>query len=175
MTESELREQLTAAETRAQQLEGHVQQRDAAYAHALRQFVDLVLPDATLEQLRVQAENGDWEAKQKVDTARAWRNMAAPIADLAHKAARQEFDQALAELRTLDGMDAESHQKLLAAQSPGDKLKLMHSLAYKAATAEHKERIAAGHVHDVFPYDRAKRFARRQPHAFSSAAVEVAA
>jgi isocitrate dehydrogenase kinase/phosphatase len=24
----------------------------------------------------------------------------------------------------------------------------------------HKERIAAGHVHDVFPYDEAKRFAR---------------
>ncbi|HYE41309.1 MAG TPA: bifunctional isocitrate dehydrogenase kinase/phosphatase [Ramlibacter sp.] len=26
----------------------------------------------------------------------------------------------------------------------------------------HKERILAGHVHDVFPYDREKRFARRQ-------------
>lgn len=26
----------------------------------------------------------------------------------------------------------------------------------------HKERIAAGHVHDVFPYERSKRFARRQ-------------
>ncbi|MBA2673182.1 bifunctional isocitrate dehydrogenase kinase/phosphatase [Ramlibacter sp.] len=26
----------------------------------------------------------------------------------------------------------------------------------------HKERIAAGHVHDVFPYERDKRFARRQ-------------
>jgi isocitrate dehydrogenase kinase/phosphatase len=38
-----------------------------------------------------------------------------------------------------------------------------------------KERIQAGHVHDVFPYDRAKRFVRRQPPAFSSAGVlEVA-
>jgi isocitrate dehydrogenase kinase/phosphatase len=27
----------------------------------------------------------------------------------------------------------------------------------------HKERILAGHVHDVFPYERGKRFARRQP------------
>ena len=26
----------------------------------------------------------------------------------------------------------------------------------------HKERIQAGHVHDVFPYEREKRFARRQ-------------
>jgi isocitrate dehydrogenase kinase/phosphatase len=29
----------------------------------------------------------------------------------------------------------------------------------------HKERIAAGHVHDVFPYERDKRFARKQPAA----------
>ena len=29
----------------------------------------------------------------------------------------------------------------------------------------HKERIQAGHVHDVFPYEREKRFARRMPHA----------
>jgi isocitrate dehydrogenase kinase/phosphatase len=29
----------------------------------------------------------------------------------------------------------------------------------------HKERIAAGHVHDVFPYERDKRFARRQQQA----------
>jgi isocitrate dehydrogenase kinase/phosphatase len=29
----------------------------------------------------------------------------------------------------------------------------------------HKERIAAGHVHDVFPYDAEKRFRRLpQPH-----------
>ena len=35
----------------------------------------------------------------------------------------------------------------------------------------HKERIAAGHVHDVFPYERDKRFVRRQ-HA---APAEVAA
>lgn len=33
----------------------------------------------------------------------------------------------------------------------------------------HKERIAAGHVHDVFPYDRDKRFAR-QPAAAEEAA-----
>jgi len=26
----------------------------------------------------------------------------------------------------------------------------------------HKDRIAAGHVHDVFPYDEAKRFARQR-------------
>jgi isocitrate dehydrogenase kinase/phosphatase len=34
-----------------------------------------------------------------------------------------------------------------------------------------KEHILAGHVHDVFPYDRAKRFARRQPPSFSSASA----
>lgn len=38
----------------------------------------------------------------------------------------------------------------------------------------HKERIAAGHVHDVFPYEREKRFARRQQPA-AAAAREVAA
>ena len=27
----------------------------------------------------------------------------------------------------------------------------------------HKERIQAGHVHDVFPYEREKRFVRRHP------------
>jgi isocitrate dehydrogenase kinase/phosphatase len=29
----------------------------------------------------------------------------------------------------------------------------------------HKERIEAGHVYDVFPYDREKRFSRRHPTA----------
>jgi hypothetical protein len=140
---AKIRAQLTQAEQRARDLEGHVQQRDQQYQMALRQFVDLVLPDAQLEQLRVQAEAGDWEAKQRVDTARAWRRMVAPIADLAHKAQRQEFDQALQDLRTLDGMDGDSHQRLLKAETPGEKLRLMHQLAYKAATAEHKERIAA--------------------------------
>ncbi|HET6827385.1 MAG TPA: isocitrate dehydrogenase kinase/phosphatase-domain containing protein, partial [Ramlibacter sp.] len=38
----------------------------------------------------------------------------------------------------------------------------------------HKERIAAGHVHDVFPYEREKRFARKQQPA-AAAAREVAA
>lgn len=36
----------------------------------------------------------------------------------------------------------------------------------------HKERIAAGHVHDVFPYEREKRFARKQQ---ATRAKEVAA
>lgn len=40
----------------------------------------------------------------------------------------------------------------------------------------HKERIAAGHVHDVFPYERDKRFVRRQqPAAAAAAASEVTA
>ena len=39
-----------------------------------------------------------------------------------------------------------------------------------------KERIQAGHVHDVFPYDRAKRFARRYAAAPTAAgALEVPA
>lgn len=38
----------------------------------------------------------------------------------------------------------------------------------------HKERIAAGHVHDVFPYEREKRFARKQQPA-AATAREVAA
>jgi hypothetical protein len=138
-----IRQQLAQAEDRARQLEGHVQQREQEYRAALSQFVDLVLPDAQLEQLRIQAEGGDWEAKQRVDQARAWRRMVAPIADLSHKAARQEFDAALQELRTLDGMDSDSHQKLLQAQTPGEKLRLMHQLARKAAETEFKERIAA--------------------------------
>ncbi len=29
----------------------------------------------------------------------------------------------------------------------------------------HKERIEAGHVHDVFPYESDKRFSRRHPRA----------
>jgi isocitrate dehydrogenase kinase/phosphatase len=38
----------------------------------------------------------------------------------------------------------------------------------------HKERIAAGHVHDVFPYERDKRFVRRQqPASVQRAASEV--
>jgi isocitrate dehydrogenase kinase/phosphatase len=37
----------------------------------------------------------------------------------------------------------------------------------------HKERILAGHVHDVFPYEQDKRFARR--HGLSETAQEVAA
>lgn len=138
-----LREQLTTAEQRARDLETHLTQRQQTEQMALRQFVNLVLPDAELEALRVRAENGDWEAKQRVDLARQWRQMAAPIADLAHQAARHEFDRALGELRTLDGMDGETHKKLIDAPSPGDKLKLAWQSAYKAAEAASKERIEA--------------------------------
>ena len=138
-----LRDQLTAAEQRAIQAEQTLSQRQHVEQMALRQFVDLVLPDAELERLRVAAEGGDWEAKQRVDQARTWRRMAAPIADLAHQAVRQQFDQALTELRTLDGMDGETHQKLLNAQSPGEKLKLAWQSAYKAAETASKERIDA--------------------------------
>ena len=35
----------------------------------------------------------------------------------------------------------------------------------------HKERILAGHVHDVFPYEREKRFARRQQGAAAAVGV----
>lgn len=38
----------------------------------------------------------------------------------------------------------------------------------------HKERIAAGHVHDVFPYEREKRFVRRQQPAAATAPEVVA-
>jgi isocitrate dehydrogenase kinase/phosphatase len=37
----------------------------------------------------------------------------------------------------------------------------------------HKERILAGHVHDVFPYEREKRFARRQRPAAQSTEVSA--
>jgi isocitrate dehydrogenase kinase/phosphatase len=36
-----------------------------------------------------------------------------------------------------------------------------------------RERIAAGYVHDVFPYEREKRFARRQ-HAARATVAEAA-
>ena len=36
----------------------------------------------------------------------------------------------------------------------------------------HKERIAAGHVHDVFPYEQAERFKNRYPHAFLALETE---
>jgi hypothetical protein len=137
-----LRQQLSQAEQKARDAETRLQQRQAVEQHALRQFVDLVLPDAELEALRVKAENGDWEAKQRVDLARQWRQMAAPIADLAHQAARREFDLALDGMRTLDGMDGDSHQKLLTAPTPGDKLKLMWQLGKKLSDDSHKERIA---------------------------------
>jgi hypothetical protein len=137
-----LRQQLTQAEQKAREAEGRLTQRQQAEAYALQQFVNLVLPDAELEALRVKAENGDWEAKQRVDLARQWRQMVTPIADLAHQAARREFDQALNGMRTLDGMDGDTHQKLLAAQSPGDKLKLMWQLGKKLSDDSHKERIA---------------------------------
>jgi isocitrate dehydrogenase kinase/phosphatase len=38
----------------------------------------------------------------------------------------------------------------------------------------HKERILAGHVHDVFPYEREKRFVRRQQSAAAPRAAELA-
>ena len=38
-----------------------------------------------------------------------------------------------------------------------------------------KERILAGHVHDVFPYERDKRFGRRQQAATAQQAEEVQA
>jgi isocitrate dehydrogenase kinase/phosphatase len=38
----------------------------------------------------------------------------------------------------------------------------------------HKERILAGHVHDVFPYERDKRFVRRQLHEAAARVAEAA-
>jgi isocitrate dehydrogenase kinase/phosphatase len=38
----------------------------------------------------------------------------------------------------------------------------------------HKERIQAGHVHDVFPYERSKRFSRRHPPAPEAMPAHVA-
>jgi isocitrate dehydrogenase kinase/phosphatase len=38
-----------------------------------------------------------------------------------------------------------------------------------------KDRILAGHVHDVFPYDRDKRFARKHAAAAHADRTEVAA
>jgi hypothetical protein len=138
-----LRQQLTAAEDQARTIREQLQQVQAREQHALSQFVNLVLPDAEYRALEIKARNGDWEAKQKLDVADQWRGMAAPIADLAHRAVRQEFDQALADLRTLDGMDGDTHQKLLTAATPGEKLRLMHQAAFKAADSQHRERIAA--------------------------------
>jgi hypothetical protein len=138
-----LREQLTTAETKAREYEQQLSQLSQREQHALAQFVNLVLPDSTFEALRVKAEGGDWEAKQQIDQARQWRQMVAPIADLAQRAARQQFDAALADLRTLDGMDGDSHRKLLDASTPGDKLKLAWQMAHKAASDASKERIAA--------------------------------
>lgn len=138
-----LRQQLAQAEERMRQAEQRVVERDGQHQQALREFVDLVLPDHTFEMLRQKAEGGDWEAKQQLDTARQWRRMVAPIADLAHLSARQTFDAALQDLRTIDGMDGDSHQKLLQAASPGDKLKLMWDLGRKTADSANKERIAA--------------------------------
>jgi hypothetical protein len=40
-------------------------------------------------------------------------------------------------------MDGDTHQKLLSAATPGEKLRLMHQAAFKAADGMHKERIAA--------------------------------
>lgn len=137
-----LRQQLTQAEQKARDAQSTLEQRQRFEQDALRQFVNLVLPDAELEQLRVRAENGDWEAKQRVDLARQWRQMVTPIADLAHQAAAQQFNAALDSLRTLDGMDGESHQKVVAAQTPGEKLRLMWQLGKKIADDGHKDRIA---------------------------------
>lgn len=138
-----LRQQLTAADQRSRQLQEQLQATQQQQQQALREFVDLVLPDAQLETLRLQAESGDWDAKQRLDQARTWRRMVAPIADLAHRAAKQQFDAELAELRTLDGMDGDNHHRLLTAQTPGEQLRLMHQVAFKAADAQHKERIAS--------------------------------
>jgi hypothetical protein len=138
-----LRQQLTQAEQKARDIEAQLQQRLAREGNALRQFVDLVLPDAQYRQLEIQARNGDWEAKQKLDLADHWRRMAAPIADIAHLAARQQFDTALEDLRTLDGMDGDTHQKLVTAATPGDKLKLAWQSAFKAAEANKQEEIQA--------------------------------
>lgn len=137
-----LRAQLTQAEQKAREAETRLQQRQAFEQETLRRFVDLVLPDHELESLRVRAENGDWEAKQRVDLARQWRQMVTPIADMAHQAVAQQFNQALADLRTLDGMDGDAHQRLVQAATPGDKLKLMWQFGKKLSDDAHKERIA---------------------------------
>lgn len=137
-----LRQQLTAAETEAKQAREALQQRQAFEQDALRQFVDLVLPDQEIESLRQRAENGDWEAKQRLDTARAWRKMAAPIADLAHQAVGQQMDATLDELRVKHGWERDALDKLKAAPAP-QRLSLLVDLAKKASDGEHSERIKA--------------------------------
>jgi hypothetical protein len=137
-----LAQQLTAAENDARAARELLQQRQAQEADALRQFVDLVLPDAQFEQLRQQAEGGDWEAKQRLDTARTWRRMAAPIADLAHHAVAQQMDATLDELRTRHAWERETLDQLKAAPPP-QRLALIYDLARKASDEAHTERIRA--------------------------------
>jgi hypothetical protein len=136
-----LRQQLERAETESRTARERVQQLEAQHAEALRQFVDLVLPDATFEQLRQKAESGDWEARQQLESARAWRRMAAPIADLAHKAVAQQMDATVDELRVQHGWERDVAEKLKAADAPS-RLSLIYDLARKASDSEHKERIA---------------------------------
>lgn len=138
-----LKEQLTAAEQETNNVRQQLVQRDSLLGEGLRQFVDLVLPDATYRQLEVAARNGDWEAKGKLDVADTWRRMVAPVWDTAQRAVKQQFDADLKDLRTLDGMDGETHRRLLEAGTPGEKIKAAWTLARKAAAAEHKERIEA--------------------------------
>jgi hypothetical protein len=138
-----LRQQLTAAEERSRQLETQFQELTAQQQVALRQFVDLVLPDATYRQLELQARGGDWEAKQRLDQADAWRKMVSPIANLAHEAARKQAETDVQALRTAEGMDGDMHQKLASAPTAGEQVKLAWQLGRKSASEESRDRIAA--------------------------------
>lgn len=138
-----LRAQLTTAEETARAARAEKAQLEGVLNEGLQRFVNLVLPEEQFETLRQKAESGDWEAKQQLDVARTWRQMVAPVWDVAQRKARMDTSDAVAAMRTLDGMDADTHTKLSAATTPADQIKMAWQFGRKSADSEHKERIAS--------------------------------
>ena len=132
------------------ELRGKQAEREQADQAALVQFARLIKTPDEYRALELRARDGDFEARQELEVADAWRQMATPLFSLARQQAdhyvaqvEQAYKADLHKLTTLDGVDEATMQKITASRTPGETLRVLYDAGRAAEKAESKGRITA--------------------------------
>ncbi|MPZ68603.1 MAG: hypothetical protein GEU71_03645 [Actinobacteria bacterium] len=128
-----LAEQLTQAEQRTREYHAQLQQRETADQQVLQQFSKLTGTDQELQDLTDRGLRGDDQAAERAQAMKEWRKVLPPLYRHAQSRVFGDFAQGFSELRTLEGMDGDTHQALMAEKSPLEAMKKMHQAGEKAA------------------------------------------
>jgi hypothetical protein len=122
-----------------EQLQHRLGERERTDAGALVRFASLIRTPDDYRALELKARGGDWEAKQQLEVADAWREMAAPVFALAQQQAEQyvrQIEQAykhdLHALSALDGIDDGTIKKVTDSRSPSETLRVLYDAGRKA-------------------------------------------